>query len=327
MNSPVSTAFSRPPIPPAAAGAELRTVTFRAMGTDCAVKYTASPEAGRAYEAALRLWVERFEARYSRFRPDSVVSRINRFAGTHWVEIDSEMEQMLDICHALHALTGGILDATAGPLLRLWDYHQPAVVLPSVDRVAAARELVGWDKVQRTPGKVLLPRAGMALDFGGWGKEWAVDAVAQMAAEFGITSVLVDFGHDIRGIGAPPGRPAWHVGLEDPAAPGTHRGSVALYAGKGIASSGDYLRGFTRNGRRYGHIVDPRTGEPVTHDCRQVTVLADCCFQAGLLSTTAFILGPVDGLEFIQRFPGAEGLIVTSTARVQTRGFWNYVAT
>ena len=107
----------------------------------------------------------------------------------------------------------------------------------------------------------------------------------------------------------------------------TQRGSVALLAGKGIASSGDYLRGFTRNGRRYGHIVDPRTGEPVAHDCRQVTVVADSCLQAGLLSTTAFILGPVAGLEFIQRFPGAEGLIVTDSDRAQTRGFWNYVVT
>jgi thiamine biosynthesis lipoprotein len=224
-------------------------------------------------------------------------------------------------------MTDGMLDATAGPLIRLWDYHRPAAVLPGAARVAEVRELVGWSKVQRTPGRVFLPRAGMALDFGGWGKEWAVDAVAQLASSYGISRVLVDFGHDIRGIGTPPGRPAWHVGLEDPAQPGTHRGSVALLAGKGIASSGDYLRGFTRNGRRYGHIVDPRTGEPVTHDGRQVTVVADSCLQAGILSTTAFILGPVAGLEFIQRFPGAEGLIVTAHARVQTRGFWNYVAT
>jgi thiamine biosynthesis lipoprotein len=224
-------------------------------------------------------------------------------------------------------MTGGILDATAGPLIRLWDYHQPVVELPDVARVAEVRELVGWSKVQRAPGRVFLPRAGMALDFGGWGKEWAVDAVAQLAASFGIAQVLVDFGHDIRCIGTPPGRPAWHVGLEDPAQPGTHRGSVALLAGKGIASSGDYLRGFTRNGRRYGHIVDPRTGEPVAHDCRQVTVVADSCLQAGLLSTTAFILGPAAGLEFIQRFPGAEGLIITHSSRAQTRGFWNYVAT
>jgi FAD:protein FMN transferase len=326
----VRSTLSHPPhaAPSAGAAAELRTLTFRAMGTDCLVKYGAvAGETGNRFEAAVRQWVEQFEARYSRFRPDSIVSRINRDAGSHWVDVDAEMEQMLDICAALHAMTGGILDATSGPLLRLWDYHQPAAVLPTAARIAEARELVGWDKVQRKPGKVFLPLAGMALDFGGWGKEWAVDAVAQMASAFGVESVLVDFGHDIRAIGAPPGRPAWHVGLEDPANPGSHRGSVALFSGKGIASSGDYQRGFTRNGRRYGHIVDPRTGEPVAHDCRQVTIVADSCFQAGILSTTAFVLGPKAGLEFIQRFPGAEGLIITSTGRAQTRGFWNHVAT
>lgn len=310
------------------ADAPLRNVAFRALGTACMIRYVASTdEAARQFEHAVRQWVEVFEGRYSRFRPESIVSRINSFAGTSWVEVDAEMEEMLDICAELHRMTGGILDVTAGPLIRLWDYHNPAAVLPDAARVKEVRELVGWTKVQRAPGRIFLPRAGMALDFGGWGKEWAVDAVAQLAASFGISQVLVDFGHDIRCIGNPPGRPAWHVGLEDPAQPGTHRGSVALLAGKGIASSGDYLRGFTRDGRRYGHIVDPRTGEPVAHDCRQVTVISGSCLQAGILSTTAFILGPVAGLEFIQRFPSSDGLIVTSTARAQTRGFWNYVAT
>lgn len=320
--------MSTPPAAPNGMDGSLRSFGFRALGTDCAVRYVApTAEAAQRYEHAARHWVEVFEARYSRFRPESIVSRINGLAGQAWVEIDAEMEQMLDICAALHGMTGGMLDATAGPLIRLWDYHQPAAVLPGAAQVAEVRALVGWSKVQRAPGRVYLPRAGMALDFGGWGKEWAVDAVAQLAASFGISQVLVDFGHDIRCSGTPPGRPAWHVGLEDPSQPGTHRGSVALLAGKGIASSGDYLRGFTRNGRRYGHIVDPNTGEPVSHDCRQVTVVADSCLQAGILSTTAFILGPVAGLEFIQRFPGAEGLIVTHSNRAQTRGFWNYVAT
>ncbi|MEO6995476.1 MAG: FAD:protein FMN transferase [Lacunisphaera sp.] len=305
----------------------LRTLAFRALGTDCIIRYLApTNQAAECYEQASRGWVEMFEARYSRFRPQTIVSRINQSAGVAWVEVDAEMEQMLDLCGTLHHLTEGILDVTTGPLLRLWDYQQPAVSLPTAAQVAEARKLVGWGKVQREAGRIFLPNAGMALDFGGWGKEWAVDAVAQLAAKFGIQTVLVDFGHDVRCIGAPPSRPAWHVGLEDPAQPGSIRGSVALFAGKGIASSGDYLRGFTRNGRRYGHIVDPRTGEPVAHDCRQVTVIADSCFQAGILSTTGFVLGPTAGLEFIQRFPGAEGLFVTPTCRAQTRGFWNYVA-
>lgn len=319
---------SAPPAPTAPSPAPLRTLGFQALGTYCEVRYAAATAAqATAFEQAARDWVEAFEARYSRFRPTSIVSQINAAAGSAWVDIDPEMEQMLDLCGTLHTMTAGILDATAGPLMRLWNYREPPPELPGARRVAEVRTLVGWPLVQRAPGRVFLPRPGMALDFGGFGKEWAVDAVALIAGAHGITQALVDFGHDIRCVGAPAGRPAWHIGLEDPGTPGRHRSSIALFAGKGVASSGDYLRGFTRDGRRYGHIVDPRTGYPVAHGCRQVTVVADTCFQAGILSTTAFVLGPTSGLEFIQRFPGAECMIVTTTGSTHTRGWWTYVVT
>jgi thiamine biosynthesis lipoprotein len=178
--------------------------------------------------------------------------------------------------------------------------------------------------VQREPGKIFLPEAGMALDFGGFGKEYAVDITAQIAGEHGIFNVLVDFGHDLRGIGAPPGRPAWHIGLEDPKNPGTPAGSMAI-VGKGVASSGDYIRHFVIEGKRYGHIIDPRSGWPVANGCLQATVVAGNCLQAGVLSTTAFVLGVPRGIEFIQASPGAEGLVVMDRARAQTRGFFNYV--
>lgn len=165
----------------------------------------------------------------------------------------------------------------------------------------------------------------MALDFGGWGKEYAVDVVAEIARQHQISSALVDFGHDLRAIGSAPDKPGWHIGLEDPARPGDACwGSMAI-RDRGVASSGDYRRGFTCNGVRYGHIVDPRTGRPVAHGTRQVTVVAPSCVQAGVLSTTAFILPPAEGIRFIQDSMGAEGCILTADSRHQTRGFFNYV--
>src|SRR5438045_628257 len=164
----------------------------------------------------------------------------------------------------------------------------------------------------------------MALNFGGFGKEYAVDVAAQIANEHGIANVLVDFGHDLRAVGAPPGRPAWHVGLEDPQKPGTSSGSIAV-VGKGVASSGDYIRRFVVEGKRYGHILDPRTGWPVEIGCTQATVGAETFLQACVLSTTAFVLGVPKGIEFIQACPGAEGLLMTDRVRAQTRGFFNYV--
>jgi FAD:protein FMN transferase len=315
-----------PPVP-AGAGARvpLRKFSFTALGTLCEVQYATDNEAqGSAYERAAVEWVQAFEAKYSRFRPESLVSRINAAAGREWVGVDAEMEQLLQLCDTLHFMTQGVLDPTALPLIRLWNWKTETPRVPSAAEIAAARALVGWKKVQRAPGKIFLPETGMALDFGGFGKEYAVDIVAQLALDHGIANVLVDFGHDLRALGAPPGRPAWHIGLEDPARPGESSSSIAV-SGKGIASSGDYVRGFTLNGRRFGHIVDPRTGAPVANGCTQATAIAGTCLQAGVLSTTAFVLGVPKGVEFIQACPGAEGLLLTASVRAQSRGFFHYV--
>jgi FAD:protein FMN transferase len=307
-------------------GLPLRRLKFHAMATDCEVQYTAPAGDAQAsrFEAAAEAWVHAFEAKYTRFRPTSLISRINDAAGKEWVPVDTETEGLLSMCDTLHFMTRGILDPSALPLLRIWNWKAVPPVIPSAAAIAEARRLVGWSKVRREPGRVFLPERGMALDFGGFGKEYAVDIVSLIAKDHGIGDSMVDFGHDIRAAGAPPGRPAWHIGLEDPLKPGSWWSSIGL-TGKSIASSGDYIRCFTVEGKRYGHIVDPRTGWPVANGCIQATVIADTCLQAGMLSTSAFVLGIEAGLELIRSCPGAEGIIITAKERAQTRGFFNYV--
>lgn len=327
--SVLSSSHRTPPPPPVSAGAAspLRRLSFPALGTVCEVQYAApfGEAQATAFERAALGWVTAFEAKYSRFRAGSLISRINDAAGRDWVPIDPEMEVMLKLCDTLHFVTQGVLEPTALPLIRLWNYKAENPRVPAPAEIAAALRLVGWQKVQRAPGRVFLPEAGMALDFGGFGKEYAVDRVAQLATEHGLTGALVDFGHDMRAVGAPPGRPAWHIGLEDPRKPGTSSSSIGI-VGKGVASSGDYLRHFVADGKRYGHIIDPRTGWPVANGCTQATVIAPTCLQAGVLATTAFVLGVPKGTEFIQACPGAEGLLHANDARAQTRGFFHYVA-
>ncbi len=324
----VASTHRAPPPVPAGAVPPLRKLSWPALGTQCEVQYAATSDAqAAAFEQAAVGWVRSFEQTYSRFIPDSLVSRINAAAGRAWVEIGLETEQLLELCGKIHFMTRGVLDVTALPLIRLWNYKAETPRVPTDAEIDAALRLVGWSKVQRAPGKVFLPEPGMALDFGGFGKEWAVDIVAQIARDHGLPAALVDFGHDLRAVGVPPGRPAWHIGLEDPAKPGATAGSIALTRGQGVASSGDYLRRFVVNGRRFGHIIDPRTGRPVANGCVQATVVAPTCLQAGIFSTTAFVLGQREGIELIQSNPHAEGLVVTETARAHTRGFWNYVVT
>jgi len=300
-------------------------LTFHAMGTICRVQFQAPNAAvARAYQAEVLDWVARFEAKYSRFLGDSLISRINASAGEHWMEIDSETQALLQFCGEMHFLTRGAFDPTALPLIQLWNWKANPLVIPTDAQVQAALELCGWNKVQRRPGAIFLPQPGMSLDLGGVGKEYAVDRVVQFAAPRSIRNVLVDFGQDLCMRGAPLGKPAWHIGLEDPANPGKCWAGLAI-KDRAVATSGDYLRHFIMNGRRYGHIVDPRSGYPVDNGCRAVSVIASSCTVAGILSTTAFILGPDEGLKLIGNYLGADGCITTTNSRHETRRFHEYV--
>src|SRR3954470_10244619 len=156
-----------PPAPTTALPPDLpvRKLSFPALGTVCEVQYAApgGEAQARGFETAAVNWVNAFEAKYSRFRPDSLVSRINATAGREWVPVDAEMEALLKLCDTLHFMTQGVLDPTSLPLIQLWNWKAEHPRIPSADEIAATRRLVGWKKVQRAPGKVFLPEPGMAL--------------------------------------------------------------------------------------------------------------------------------------------------------------------
>jgi len=317
-----------PSATPAAAGSGHRLpdrVRFQALGTQCEIQYaTDDRAAGQAFVREAVGWVHAFEAKYSRFRPDSLIGRINTAAGRDWVAIDADAERLFALADQIHVLTRGIIDPTMLPLLRLWNYRAASPRVPTAEEITQALGRTGWTRVRREPGRIYLPEAGMGLDLGGFGKEYAVDRVLDIARAHAVPNVLVDFGHDVRVLGAPPGAPCWAVGVEDTRSPGTVRARLAV-SDAGVATSGDYIRYFEAGGRRFGHIIDPRNGYPVSNECRSVTVVANTCLEAGLLTTTAFVLGPVEGLKLIEDYFGAEGCIATERDERQTRGFCKYV--
>lgn len=305
---------------------ELHQLQFHAMSTECRVHvHGASPAAIRDYQSEVVRWVAGFEARYSRFIPNSLIGRINAAAGQSWIQTDDETDRLFALCQDLVFYTRGAFDPTALPLIKLWNWKNQPPLLPSDDVIQAARELVGWGRVQRRPGGVFLPRSGMSLDLGGIGKEYAVDCVMNLARERGIPNVMVDFGQDVRVCGHAPAKPCWWIGLEDAQQPGQCWTGVAVND-HAVATSGDYLRRFELNGRRFGHIIDPRTGYPVENGCRAVSVIAPSCTVAGILSTTAFILGPKDGVQLIETYPAAAGSITTDNVRIHTKRFYEYAA-
>ncbi|MDB6069500.1 MAG: ApbE family lipoprotein [Verrucomicrobiales bacterium] len=308
---------------PEAAGEGFQQVHFTALGSACGLFFHAPTVAdAEAFVRKALHWLARFEARWSRYLPDSHLSLINARAGTgEWTETDPELEAMLALCDHYHFSTRGIFDATSLPLSRLWDWRKPHPALPVRAEVEAARALVGWEKVERGPGRIRLGVSGMQLDLGGVGKEFAVDCLTTLAKACGITRVMVDLGGDIAVLGEPPEGGSWYIGLEDPADPGRTFCGIRLRGGWAVATSGDYRRRFEVEAKTYGHIIDSRTGWPVAHGTRACTVIANRCTTAGLLSTTAMVLGGLEAIALLDRTPGVEGCLWHRGRLCESRGF------
>ena len=162
---------------------------------------------------------------------------------------------------------------------------------------------------------------GMAIDLGGIGKEYAVDRVFEQLVEAGVQDLMVNFGNDVRVGGRPPVGSVWRVGLEHPSDPGTCWGGVGV-RNRAVATSGDYLRFFEHAGKRYGHIIDHRSGAPVDHGEGAISVVAPTCTQAGVFATSCFILGPHEGLSFLERQPQIEGVFHSNGKREETSRFF-----
>ena len=261
---------------------------FTAMGTPCEVQIESrdsrlAGQLARIGEAEAR----RIEEKYTRYKPTGVVWAINN-AGGKPVEVDEETAGLIDYAAQVHALSGGRFDVTSGVLRQAWKFDGSDRV-PEPEQVAALMPLIGWGKVTWERPHLTLP-PGMEIDLGGICKEYAVDRAAMAIMAETDCPALVNFGGDLRTTRAKAaGR--WAVAIEslDPA----KSSGGLLQIGEGaIATSGDAKRFLLKGGKRYSHILDPRTGWPVEGPPRSVTVAARTCVQAGTLSTLAMLLGP-----------------------------------
>ncbi|MDI1363548.1 MAG: FAD:protein FMN transferase [bacterium] len=280
---------------PARDEAALRGLThgFFAMGCDCAVHLAARDDGDLAPVAlAAEAEVRRIEARYSRFRPDSALSEINRQAqagGT--LTVDPETAGLIAYAKAIFAKSDGAFDITSGVLRSAWNFETSTP--PTPEALARLLPNVGLEHVGLDGDRLTFARSGLALDLGGLGKEYAADRAAEVCQALGARSGFVDLAGDIRIIGPQPdGRP-WIIGVRHPRRPDALIAKVPLWAGA-LATSGDYERFMEVAGRRHGHILDPRTGWPARGVC-SVTVLADDCLNAGALATAALVMGPDAG--------------------------------
>lgn len=272
---------------------ELYTHNFTAMASPCCFQlYEDNPRAADQACQAAEAEVRRIEQKYSRYRDDSIVSRINAAAGKSPIEVDEETAALLDYAAAAWQQSDGLFDISSGVLRRVWDFRSGK--LPVKSAVDAALKLVGWDKVTWADGTVSLNLAGMEIDFGGFGKEYAVDSAARVLQEQGMHSALVDLGGDIRVLGPQPDDQPWRVGIRNPLQPEQALMVVPLKYGA-VASSGDYERCMVIDDKRYSHLLDPRNGWPVSDGFRAVSVVGDLCLLAGTVATVAMLQTATEG--------------------------------
>lgn len=287
---------------------------FSAMASPCEVlvampPHGAQPAQEKVPRTAFQLAEEeakRIEHKFSRYRDDNIIYRLNN-AGGDWVQVDPETSKLLDYADSLYALSDGLFDITSGVLRRLWRFDGKHGI-PDKKSVKALLKRIGWKKIKRLENRVRIP-AGMEIDLGGIGKEYAVDRAAllieQALIEHGpnqqepadqglpgtsqVESVLINFGGDIRIVGCR--QKDWEIAVDDPFATGKKvLGSVKLRHGA-IATSGDARRFILHKGVRYSHILNPKTGWPVKDAPRSITVCAPTCLEAGMLSTLAMLQG------------------------------------
>lgn len=271
---------------------------FTAMASTCEI-HLADADAVRSLAAAKRAQAEvmRIEAKYSRYRDDSVVARINAAAGSGFdVEIDAETSSLLDFAAQLHAHSGGLFDITSGVLRQAWNFR--AAALPTSRKVHSLLSLIGWERVRRGEHSVCLPLAGMELDFGGFGKEYAADRAAAILINEGFRHGWVNLGGDIRILGPRADGTPWRFGIQHPRVEGDTIANVEL-AGGALATSGDYERYFIHEGVRYCHVLDPRTGWPV-RAWQSLSVALPACVAAGALTTIAMLRGG-EALTFLEQ--------------------------
>lgn len=293
--------------PTAAEGPQTRFV----LGTLCTVNLF-----DKGTDAAYRRIFDRFqeiEDRMSANKGGTDVAAINAAAGVEPVVVHSDVIAVLSEALVFARESGGALDPTIGPLVKLWGIGTDDARVPSQAEIDAALPLVGWRDVvvDTKDSTVFLKRKGMQIDLGAIAKGYAADEAARIIKGYGIPRAIIDLGGNVLAYGEKEGGKPWRVGIQDPSGERGSYVAVISMKNKTMVTSGVYERFLEVDGVRYHHILDTSTGYPVDNGVLSVTIVADRSIDADGLSTTAFALGVEKGLAFIEAQSGIEAVYIT----------------
>ena len=272
------------------------------MGTTFSVKIVQQGEIAEKSELRQNITgkLAGLDRSLSTYKSDSELSVFNRNRSTDWVAVSRELCIVVDGAMEISRLTEGAFDVTVGPLVNLWgfgpDVRQPEP--PVAEAIAAAMENVGYRKLETDCDRPALRKSvpGLFVDLSGFAKGYAVDRLAHILDEFGVSNYLVEVGGEIRLKGHNLAGNPWAIAIEKPLDDSRSVQTIVQVTNAAVATSGDYRNFFEWEGRRYSHTIDPKTGYPVTHNGAAVTIVTGSTAQADGLATGLLVLGPERGM-------------------------------
>jgi thiamine biosynthesis lipoprotein len=290
----------------------------RTMGTTWHVTVVGRVSAGDL-EGKIDRRLEEVNQSLSTYREDSEISRFNRFQGAgEEFPISGDFLRVMKVAARVFELSGAAWDGTVMPLVDLWGFGPagPVDEPPAKEKIAARLADVGFAKIEiRDAGALVKRQPSVTLDLSSIAKGYGVDQVAELVRGEGFTDFIVEIGGEVRAGGARrDGRP-WRVGINRPRADAApdELYRVAFLRDEAFATSGDYRNYFVRDGGRYSHVIDPRTGRPVTNRVVSVSIRAPDCTLADGLATAVMVMGAEAGLALVERLEHVEGLVVVET--------------
>ncbi len=279
------------------------------MGTTVEITLVSDDEEA-AKKGALQAFheIKRIEHLMSPRIESGDVARINRSSGKEWVKVSRETIEVIKKAQEISELSEGGFDITVGPLIQLWRAAREKGIPPSTEDVKKILNLVNFREVWIDPERgVFLKKRGMSIDLGGIAKGYAVDRAFELLQSIGYKNLIVNAGGDLRVGGSKSDQP-WVIGIQDPRTSQKMMAKISV-SDTAVATSGDYEKFFTYQGKRYHHILNPRDGFP-TEGCQGVTIIYKEGMTADALATTVFVLGPEKGYSLCQKIEGVDCLIV-----------------
>lgn len=261
----------------------------------------------------------RLEKLLSRHVPDNDVSRLS--ASEAGGKVAPETAQVIALGLEIAAKSGGAFDLTLGRLKSLWKIEDETPTIPSQVDIDKALVGIGPHALQLDGQLVRKRLRQLQVDLGGIAKGFIVDRAVAVLKEHGIVSAAVNAGGDMYLLGSKADRP-WRIGIQHPRVADAILATVQV-SNRAVVTSGDYERYFERDGVRYHHIFDPKSGQPARR-CQSVTIIADSVALGDALATAVFVLGPEEGLKLLRQFPQAEGLIVAADGSLHKSPGWEH---